>query len=203
MRRVGAQHQILRLLPVKSPRLYQRSRAVTEHAIRMPRTILTVGVRQPPCLAAVRVTMTPSEGCDPDAAYDPSRTCVRTPLSNPAVGASRSAVYQPATPVARANVPPAPTPPTIAPVIGGVWAIQVGAFSSTMQARLAANGVHDALVDLLSTAQIELLPTSPFGNRTFYRARLSNLSADVANTACARLAVQQQPCIVVAPGQAS
>jgi len=45
----GGQHKILRLLPVKSPRLSQRSRAVTEHAIRMPRTILTVGVRQPPC----------------------------------------------------------------------------------------------------------------------------------------------------------
>lgn len=156
-----------------------------------------------PTLAAVRVTMTPSEGCDPDAAYDPSRACVRTPLSNPAVGASRSAVYQPATPVALANVPRAPTPPTIAPVSGGVWAIQVDAFSSTMQARLAANGVHDALADLLSTAQIELLPTSPFGNRTIYQARLSNLSADVASTACARLAVQQQPCMVVAPGQAS
>jgi SLT domain-containing protein len=156
-----------------------------------------------PTLAAVRVTMTPSEGCDPDAAYDPSRTCVRTPLSNPAVGASRSAVYQPATPVARANAPPAPTPPTIAPVSGGVWAIQVGAFSSSVQARLAANGVHAALADLLSTAQIELLPTSPFGNRTMYQARLSNLSADVASAACARLAVQQQPCMVVAPGQAS
>ena len=92
---------------------------------------------------------------------------------------------------------------TPAAVSDGAWGIQVGAFSSRIQARVAANGVHDALVDLLSTAQIELLPTSPFGGRILYRARLSNLSAEVARTACARLAVDQQPCIVVAPGQAS
>ena len=156
-----------------------------------------------PTLAAARVAMTSSEWCDPDAAYDPSRACARTPLSTPAVGASRSAVYQPAASVAPASVPAAPTQQTIAPVSGGAWAIQVGAFSSSMQARLAANGVHDAMADLLSTAQIELLPTSPFGNRIFYRARLSNLSADVASAACARLAAQQQPCMVVTPGQAS
>ena len=156
-----------------------------------------------PTLVAARVVMTSSEGCDPDAAYDPSHACARKPLSTPTVGASRSAVYQPAAAVAPASVPAAPTQQTIAPVSGGAWAIQVGAFSSSMQARLAANGVHDAMADLLSTAQIELLPTSPFGNRTFYRARLSNLSADVASAACARLAIQQQPCMVVAPGRAS
>ena len=92
---------------------------------------------------------------------------------------------------------------TLAAASGGVWGIQVGAFSSRMQARVAANGVHDALVDLLSTAQIQLLPTSPFGGRILYRAQLSNLSAEVARTACARLATEQQPCIVVAPRQAS
>jgi len=85
---------------------------------------------------------------------------------------------------------------------GGPWAIQVGAFSSQLQAREIANGIHEALADLLPNAQIELLPTSPFGGKVVYPARLSNLSANAANAACARLAASQQPCLVVAPGRA-
>jgi D-alanyl-D-alanine carboxypeptidase len=159
--------------------------------------------------AAAPVAMASSGVCDPDAAYDPSRACERTtataPLSNPAVGASRSILYEPAASVALTNVPAPPKLRAMPPaaVSDGAWGIQVGAFSSRIQARVAANGVHDALVDLLGTAQIELLPTSPFGGKILYRARLSNLSAEVARTACVRLAVEQQPCIVVAPGQAS
>ena len=46
---------------------------------------------------------------------------------------------------------------------------------SEVQARAIAAGVHGALVDLLTSAKIELLPTSAFGGRVLYRARLSNL----------------------------
>jgi D-alanyl-D-alanine carboxypeptidase len=85
---------------------------------------------------------------------------------------------------------------------GGAWAIQVGAFSNQVQAREIANGVREALADSLTTAQTEVLPTSPFGGRVLYRARLGNLSANAANAACARLAASQQACMVVAPGPA-
>jgi hypothetical protein len=64
-----------------------------------------------------------------------------------------------------------------------------------------ATGVHDALADLLTTAQIELVPTTPFGGKIVYRARLGNLTANAASAACTRLAAEQQPCVVVAPAQ--
>jgi hypothetical protein len=60
-----------------------------------------------------------------------------------------------------------------------------------------------ALADLLGTARIVLLPTAPFGGKILYRAQLGNLSADTASAACARLTAEQQPCMIVAPGQAS
>jgi hypothetical protein len=85
----------------------------------------------------------------------------------------------------------------------GGWSIQIGAFSSPTLARAAATDVHDALAGLLSTAQIELLPTTPFGGKVLFRARLSNLSATVASAACTRLTAEQQPCMVVPPGQSS
>ena len=112
-------------------------------------------------------------------------------------------LYQPAAPVASTSAPTATAPraSTSATASGGVWAIQVGAFSDPVLARAIATGVHDALADLLTTAQIELLPTTPFGGKIVYRARLGNLSANAANAACARLAANQQPCMVVAPAQ--
>jgi D-alanyl-D-alanine carboxypeptidase len=158
--------------------------------------------------AAAPVVVTTATWCDPDAAYDPSRPCPRTTAAAtqdvPVAVASRSSLYQRATPVASARASSANAPAALISVTasGGAWAIQVGAFSSQLQARAIAAGVHEALVDLLTSAQIELLPTSAFGGRILYRARLSNLSANAANAACARLAASQQPCMVVAPGQA-
>jgi D-alanyl-D-alanine carboxypeptidase len=158
--------------------------------------------------AAAPVVVTTASWCDPDAAYDPSHPCPRTtaPATQdiPAAVASRSSLYQRAAPVASASAPSAIAPAVLLSVTasGGAWAIQVGAFGSQMQARAIAAGVHEALVDLLTSAQIELLPSSAFGGRILYRARLSNLSANAANAACARLAASQQPCMVVAPGQA-
>jgi D-alanyl-D-alanine carboxypeptidase len=161
-----------------------------------------------PALAATPIAATSSQGCDPDAAYNPSRACVRTtatvPLSDSAASASRSSLYRPTASVVPLSVP-APTAPramTPAAARGGIWAIEVGAFGSSTQARTAANGVHDALPDLLGTAQVEISPTSPFGDRTLYQARLGHISADAANAACVRLAAEQQPCLVVGPGQA-
>jgi hypothetical protein len=148
------------------------------------------------------------QGCDADAAYDLSGSCPRAAgtaaLGVPTAAASKSSLYQPMASVATTNVPAASMPrsPSTA-VISGVWAIQVGAFSSPIQARATATGVHAALPDLLGTARIELLPTSPFGGQILYRAQLGNLSADAASAACARLTAEQQPCMIIAPGQPS
>jgi D-alanyl-D-alanine carboxypeptidase len=162
----------------------------------------------PTLTATAAVVVTTASGCGSDAAYDSSRACPRAtttaPLDVPAAATSRYPLYQHAGPVAAASAPAATAPAASisATASGGAWAIQVGAFSSQVQAHEIANGVHEALADLLTTAQIELLPTSPFGGRVVYRARLGNLSASVASAACARLAASQQPCMVVAPGQA-
>ncbi len=162
----------------------------------------------PTLTATAPVVVTTASGCGSDAAYDSSRVCPHTttavPLDIPAAATSRYKLYQHAAPAASASAPAATAPAALisATASGSAWAIQVGAFSSQVQAHEIANGVHEALADLLTTAQIELLPTSPFGGKVVYRARLSNLSANAANAACARLAASQQPCMVVAPGQA-
>ncbi len=160
--------------------------------------------------AATPAWRTTAPGCDPVTAYDPSRVCTDTgpsaSLEFPVGAVSQSSLYQPAAPVASTTAPSASTPragtSATATASGGVWAIQVGAFSDPVLARAVATGVHNALANLLTTAQIELLPTSLFGGKVAYRARLSNLTADTASAACARLAADQQPCMVVAPAQA-
>jgi D-alanyl-D-alanine carboxypeptidase len=145
--------------------------------------------------------------CDPDAAYDPDRPCPRTiepaPQPPPTAVASRSLLYHPVASMVPSGVPAASAQVTSATESSGAWAIQVGAFSSPMLARAAATEAHDALPDLLSTAQIELSPTTPFGGKALFRARLGNLSANVASAACGRLTAEQQPCMVVPPGQSS
>jgi D-alanyl-D-alanine carboxypeptidase len=160
-------------------------------------------------LADAPVAAAAYQGCSANTAYDSSRSCSRT-AGNAAFGvptaiASKSSLYQPMASVAPANVPAASMPRSSSStaVISGIWAIQVGAFSSPIRARAAATGVHDTLADLLSTARIELLPTSPFGGQILYRAQLGNLSANAASAACARLEAEQQPCMIVAPGQES
>ncbi len=110
-------------------------------------------------------------------------------LGVPVAAVSQTSLYQPAAPAAVISPPATSTckrwlPRPQAAVAGR---FQVGAFRSPAVAREAATGVHDAIPDLLSTAQIELLPTTPFGGAVVYRARLGNLSSATASAACARL----------------
>jgi D-alanyl-D-alanine carboxypeptidase len=160
----------------------------------------------PTLVATTPAVATNAGGCDPDAAYDPTRACLQTTaLGVPVAAVSQTSLYQPAPPAAVISPPATSTSQAMASTTasGGGWAIQVGAFRSPAVAREAATGVHDAIPDLLSTAQIELLPTTPFGGAVVYRARLGNLSSATANAACARLAAAQRPCMVVSPGQTS
>jgi len=163
-----------------------------------------------PVAAPVLVAARTVGPCDPDAAYDPDRTCTPAPYQPPApapqpapmIVASEPSLYQPVAAVIAPSAPAALGRMTSAST-GGAWAIQIGAFSSPMIARAAATDVHDALPDLLSTAQVELLPTTPFGGKVLFRARLGNISASTASAACSRLTTSQQPCMVVPPGQSS
>ncbi len=79
----------------------------------------------------------------------------------------------------------------------GSWAIQVGAFSTESLAHTVAIGALAQLPSTFGGATIDLPPTTPFGGRVLYRARLINLSAEAASNACAELRARQLPCIVV------
>ncbi len=143
--------------------------------------------------AAMPLRVAPSSasfasGCDPNAAYDPDRPCTRL---------ERAATTPTVLPVARSL----PVPVSVAAVGGGGWAVQVGAFRSEGLARAVAEGARAEALEQLRGAAVALPPTAPFGGAALYRARLVNLSAGAAQTACDRLNQRQLPCVVVRPEQ--
>ena len=178
--------------------------------------------------APVAPTATPAD-CDPDAAYDPNQPCQPMPVAAepqaapaplvvaavvdtpaplpaapppaipPAFAGSNSALYRP-----RASPPPtlqlASAPAPAVASSQGEWAIQVGAFSSPSLARSVAGEARAAAPDLLAAARLALPTTSPFGGNVLYRARLTDLSAGAATSACARLSQRQLACMVIPPG---
>ena len=81
--------------------------------------------------------------------------------------------------------------------VSGNWAIQVGAFGSEAQARIAAEAAKHHAHDLLATAQLHV-GTVHQSHGTLYRARLLGLSRDAATAACERLS-HHGNCMVVAP----
>ncbi len=124
--------------------------------------------------------------CDPNAAYDPAAPCSPTAASKATIATA-----------------PMPPPVTATPAFSGSvasnrnWAIQVGAFSNENLARTVAEGARSQLPNMVGGATIELPPTTPFGGRVLYRARLTNLSEEAASNACSELKARQLPCIVV------
>jgi D-alanyl-D-alanine carboxypeptidase len=96
--------------------------------------------------------------------------------------------------VAQGGVPPVkPAPPA------GEWAIQVGAFKTPGLARAMAESARAQAPDQLRSAALAVQPTAPFGNTVLYRARLADLSAGAASSACTHLNQRQLPCVVVPP----
>jgi D-alanyl-D-alanine carboxypeptidase len=93
--------------------------------------------------------------------------------------------------------PPAPR----AAQLAGHWSVQVGAFSSPLQARLMTEQARGAAPELLASARADLPPTTPFGGNVLYRARLAGLTADEAGSACSRLAQRGVACVRVPPDQ--
>ena len=128
-----------------------------------------------------------ASGCDPNAAYDPDRPCARLERA-----ATAPALPPPIRSVSAAMLPLS---------AGGGWGVQVGAFRSEGLARAVAEGARTEALDQLRGAAIALPPTTPFGGTALYRARLVNLSAAAAQSACDRLNQRQLPCVVVRPEQ--
>jgi D-alanyl-D-alanine carboxypeptidase len=154
--------------------------------------------------SAVAVVSTASV-CDPDAAYDPSTPCIPAPAGNLI---QQEALAPPSRMVASAPVaslprmsPSGPDFQMVAenPTVRGSWAVQVGAFSTSATARLAAERARGVVPAVLRQANVELRPTAPFGSTVLYRARLTGLSAGQAAGACAYLARSRSACIVVPP----
>jgi D-alanyl-D-alanine carboxypeptidase len=147
--------------------------------------------------------------CDPDAAYDPSTPCIPAPAGNLI---RQEALAPPSRMVASAPVAPLPRMSAPRPdiqmaaenlSIRGSWAVQVGAFSTSATARLAAERARGVVPAVLQQANVELRPTAPFGSTVLYRARLTGLSASQAAGACAYLAQSRLACIVVPPEEPS
>jgi D-alanyl-D-alanine carboxypeptidase len=158
-------------------------------------------------------------GCDLNAAYDPNRPCTSGSSAGAAgvilasAEGTAAAADSPirVSPVTAPPLPkPAPPPPTrsvahgSSPPIqsaspGGRWAIQVGAFKNPGLARSMAEAARTQLPDQLRSAAIAVQPTAPFGNTVLYRARLADLSAGAASSACTHLNQRQLPCVVVPP----
>lgn len=133
-----------------------------------------------------------------------------TPSSSASLQAQRP---QQRTPVAlRPTGPPLPLVPSAAGQheIGGDapqadavnepsgWAVQVGAFSSERDGRVALDSATAIVPDLLTPAMPVVLPLDT-GTGTLYRARLYGLDSETAAAACARLVASGGDCMTVAP----
>jgi hypothetical protein len=162
--------------------------------------------------AVAQLGGTSEAACDPNVAYDPNHPCAPSPTgagsqvalrrsrpAPPPLTSSGSALYQPGTMPASTPVPAVALAVAAAPHPAGAgeWAIQVGAFSTVGLARTVAVGARAQLPGELSSADIALPATTPFGGLVLYRARLVHLSASEALAACSALSRRQLPCVVL------
>ncbi|WP_297443381.1 lytic transglycosylase domain-containing protein [Acidocella sp.] len=109
--------------------------------------------------------------------------------------------YHPAM-VEAAYVPPPPPPPPSGELRHGhgphgAWAIQIGAFDSSVTARRALGHAELTAVDLLQEGHPTVVTYRTEGH-TRYRARFVGLAHDDAVSACSRLGADG--CFVVPPG---
>jgi hypothetical protein len=145
------------------------------------------------------IQLASAANCDPNAAFNPARPCHAATAASavvlpPARARPASAPFHQPTASSHAL-------PNRSPEPGGGWAIQVGAYASPGLARTVAEGARAQAPDQLRSAALALQPTAPFGSKVLYRARLANLSAGAASSACARLNHRQLPCVVVPPSR--
>ncbi len=186
-----------------------------------PCTSLQRAAREPAPIQTASAAQLGANGCDLNAAYDPAHPCTSAspPGASGVILASAEGTaatsdgpirLSPATapPLPKPAPPPPPPsrsvahggpPPIQSAVSGGGWAIQVGAFKTPGLARVVAEGARAQAPDQLRSAALAVQPTAPFGNTVLYRARLADLSAGAASSACTHLNQRQLPCVVVPP----
>jgi hypothetical protein len=129
------------------------------------------------------------------------------PLPGPAARGSRGQAFAALVP----TPPPAPTTGRSLGLIGSAqastlpaasrgasarqnWGVQVGAFASENVARSTASQVRDQVAQLGSRTEVQ--PVSQ-GRTRLYRARVTGISRDAAEQACARS--RGRDCIVISP----
>jgi len=120
--------------------------------------------------------------------YRPPATTARNdgPTNQPAVNPKFAGFVAPA--ATAAAPPPASAPAqgsTDTPPLGS-WVIQVGSFGDAQAAQLALERASSALADSLRSVATTVDEVQ-MANRTFHRARLTNLSQDQAIDGCKRL----------------
>jgi sporulation related protein len=149
-------------------------------------------VRKPP---SARYT---SANFDPSLVLPESTPRLAQPLSGFAAAAPppTAAAPQAEQRVAGPAVPPpaegsaAPNGPSI-----GSWVIQVGSFNDAQAAQLALERASSTLVDMRSlTATVDEVQMA---NKTFHRARLTNLSQAQAVDGCKRLEKKKIYCSAI------
>lgn len=154
-----------------------------------------VSAPAPPAVAASPAPIVSAPTVTPAPSYVGSAFA---PVSLPApvpVGVTRVA-YAPPPPAAVPSFSaPSPAPP--APRSG--WSIQVGAFASPDEARLAATSARLRAGGPADTAQIAIGSVRRVDGMILYRARLTGLSADGADQSCNRLRTTGFACALVPP----
>lgn len=78
----------------------------------------------------------------------------------------------------------------------GSWVIQVGSFSDSQAAQLALERASSALSDTIRAAQVSVDEVQ-MANKTFHRARLTNLSQSQAVDGCKRLEKRKIYCAAI------
>jgi len=138
------------------------------------------GMGAPPPPPASRLSMVAPARAGTLAPPAPTAAAARTRPGFGLVGTAHAATL-PTTPAPRAAT--------------GAWAIQVGAFSSANLARSAAENARGTAATLGSKAEVKPLAQ---GRNTLYRARVTGLSRDAAQSLCDRLR-GRGGCMLLAP----
>ncbi|MGE0416379.1 MAG: transglycosylase SLT domain-containing protein [Acetobacteraceae bacterium] len=158
-----------------------------------------------PCIAPPRGVVTQEALAAPTgipAPTPPSSAPVRAQPAPPAFPSPLPSL------LSRANAAPLPSPFRPAAAASGVntasamgrgWSVQVGAFSTTVTARMAAERARTAAPRTLQQARLELSSVERNGTGLLYRARLTGLTSTQATEACASLTRASLACAIVRP----
>jgi hypothetical protein len=133
--------------------------------------------------------------------FDPSLIIPEsTPrLAQPALPAAAPPPVQTVSTDQRVAGPAVPAPATAVPggLSIGSWVIQVGSFSDSQGAQLALERASSTLPDSMRAAAAATIDEVQMANKTFHRARLTNLSQGQAVDGCKQLEKRKIYCSAI------